>query len=232
MICAAIFLAVVVGGLAIGGLVVTASAWSTNGQPGNASGLDRGISERQGHPLATGGGVSPSSGTDGIVPVSECMPFEGLQTVRGTIDSDGYYVDTPLPLCLTDEEVSDWYVRFTVVGGYTPHDSWVCLSQKGQYQGGLSVEWSKDVVDCFTTVWTATFHAATPICLDSSEYPLFNGQLVQEGTIPGKLVSGCFTMKWTGCKDVVNQGFTILLAQQSSCVLEDLPYATSPNSTF
>lgn len=75
--------------------------------------------------------ITPRSSLDGddvLVPLECCLPC--LDTVPGEIIVCDANIDYPLPLCLDNAELSDWYIDFCVIGGYTPTDGIVTIYQK------------------------------------------------------------------------------------------------------
>ena len=108
---------------------------------------------------------------------------------------------------MTDAELSDWWLRVEVKGGYTPHDSWMNVYQKGQRVVRIWLDWTFDehhAEYCCIAYWSATFHLEEPICLDSNQYPdVWDNCWVdaEYETIPGKDVCVCFTTEWSGCEE-------------------------------
>ncbi|MFX0150111.1 MAG: hypothetical protein ACFFAJ_04980 [Candidatus Hodarchaeota archaeon] len=146
------------------------------------------------------------------LPTSEWGCMDDLLVEQGWIIADGYYIDNPLPICLTQAEIDDWYLYMVSHGGYEPYDGYVVVEQKGE-KHFIGIEWTHyGHYDCCYDVWLATFVVCEPICLDSSYYPYVDSWfgICEEGLIPGKDVDLKFIQKWTGCEPENNQDFTIL----------------------
>jgi hypothetical protein len=145
-------------------------------------------------------------GTSTIVPISQwgCQP--DLVTEPGSIELYEGYVDDPLPMCLTNDSISDWYAKFLAIGGYDPYDGFIDLYQKGMYMGRVYIEWTlldKEEGDCCSVDrWLAEFYVKDKICLDSSFFPYVVGHgfgVCEQGLIPGKEVWFEAYTNWTGC---------------------------------
>ena len=144
--------------------------------------------------------VQGNSGSELVIPNSlenndVSVPLEcemiGLDTETGFIKVYDYYIDDPLPLCLCDETISDWYIDFCVWGGYTPTDGCVTVWQPDPdkigmiNKGCLDIEVAEigTVADCCCDVpccceaelWRATFNDACGcgVILDSNHLPTF-----------------------------------------------------------
>ena len=141
-------------------------------------------------------------------------------TEQGSIDF--YAVNLPdcLPLCMTTENLANYYVDVVVYGGYTPWEmgSYIDVYQKYEYKGTINVLWTpfEGSGDCCATFYHATFYVDVPFCLESSQYPAVNDpwdiNFAPGDTIPGKEVCLSITTYWTGCRphEQPSQDFTII----------------------
>jgi hypothetical protein len=184
---------------------------------------------------------SSESETDDVHIAQSCN-ITGLDTVPGSITIDSYYYDDPLPLCVTPEVVSDWFVLVRSEGGYVPTGGDIEFWQKDQlvwndcwedgqtmYLGyGIAVE---DVTDgiyttdpCCCVRWynlTIDTSCNNWACLDSNQYPPVCGDCeitdFEAGMeIPDKDVDLHIRMDWEGCT-MPDQQFEIIYAHKS-CV--------------
>jgi hypothetical protein len=159
-----------------------------------------------------------------------------FDTEVGYIEIMDYYYPDVLPLCLTPEEVSTWYVNLYIVGGYELVCGYVDVWQKGEPVGTIYMQWyHEDGARCCEDYWYVTFYLDEPICLDSNQYPEvcdpFNLDAPYD-TIPDKEVYFDIMTCWTGCEQP-SQHFTINPIHSQS-VLESPPqggiYSLSMNS--
>jgi len=172
------------------------------------------LQAQQSGPQATvpGRGAStPTARTDVFVPISEWGCLEDLVVEQGYIMVIDGWIDSPLPIHMNDEAISDWYLIFASHGGYEPFGGVVYLFQKGECYC-IGVEWTWLYYEDCHDYYMATFFVCEPFTLDSSFYPYVNGyfSICDEGLIPGKEVDMCFVLDWTGCSPENNQDFTIL----------------------
>ena len=139
--------------------------------------------------------------------VAEECEYGCLDTVPGYVTMIDGYIDYPLPLCLTPEEISDWYYVVEVYGGYHPECGMIEVWQKDELVGLIYVDWTflGDEGCCAPEYWLATFsleEGVECIDLDSNQYPIVDENcevLACSRTIPGKEV--CFSgySCWAGC---------------------------------
>ncbi len=176
--------------------------------------------------------------TDDVHIAQSCV-LEDLDTEPGEITIEDYYYDDPLPLCVTPEVLSDWFVLVKSVGGYVPTGGDIQFWQKGEliwndcygnghqmYLGyGIDVE---DVTDIYGTApcccarWynlTIDTSCENWACIDSNQYPpVCEGCTItdfEEGmTIPDKEVDVYIWMDWEGCP-MPSQEFEIIYAHKS-----------------
>jgi len=140
-----------------------------------------------------------------------------MDTEVGVIDIISYYYDDPLPLCINNAELADWYVNISVLGGYEPTWGYIDLYQKGVHVGTINVTWTyAGHVDCYRDYWMASFYTSGNIELDSNQYPDVHcpwwlDAPYPNGTIPGKEVCLDIWSFWRGCFQQ-DQHFTILSA--------------------
>jgi hypothetical protein len=233
-IAIALFLGLAVGGLAVGRNVAIDQAQQVHaGQPhyvgaqGNAHDFNNNIVQ------ALGGGSSQASGTDEIVPVSDCKDLGCHDTEQGSIEVTGGYMPTVLPLCINNDTVGNWYADLTVIGGYTPYDGFVCFVQKHEFAGKVYLLWhDMGAAPSCGESWHLTYYVKHDFVLDSNQYPTLIGDAVipppGQTTIPGKEVCLSVVTFWKGCHEP-NQFFTILSAQQDLNFLDILP---SPQLRF
>ncbi|MBD3158438.1 MAG: hypothetical protein GF309_06560 [Candidatus Lokiarchaeota archaeon] len=156
---------------------------------------------------------APVSSEKGSLSASECGELE-FDTVVGDIEIMNYYIPEEMPLCISNETMSNWYVDLFVTGGYEPIDAEITLYQKGQRAGMVYVDWIRgEKPDCCHEWWQATFYLKQNICLDSNQYPVVDDPwslCAPCKTIPDKEVIVDIWTKWTGC-ECETQHFTIKL---------------------
>jgi len=121
----------------------------------------------------------------------------------------------PLPLCIDNAYLDDFYVTVRSIGGYSPKCAVVLLDQnKGGdcWEGIINVDWTEMAVGgCPCAVdYTFTFSVDEPICLDSNHLPKGFDQSV---TLD-KWVNVWYCSTWEGCHEVT-QEFSVLLAHKT-----------------
>ncbi len=139
---------------------------------------------------------------------SECECWSDYRhTEKGWIQWT-WDIPDPLPLCITNDMLANWYLSVYVYGGYVPTGGYIALSQKGEDKGTVYIQWAYDGKGecCAYDYWKATFHLMEDICLDSDQYP--DGYYL-DGYIPGKMVDFNWCTDWTGCPEP-EQAFTII----------------------
>lgn len=151
--------------------------------------------------------------------IPECGLAEDLVTEQGWIEVVDGYIDDPMPLCLTQEEIDDWYITFAALGGYELWGGMVEIWQKGELVATLLVQieyigYSPD--DCCVEWWRVTFMLMDePVCLDSSFYPTIHDDFMhlcdpQSGEIIyDKEVDLYLEFDWTGCHPGNDQDFLV-----------------------
>jgi hypothetical protein len=159
----------------------------------------------------------PESRTDIIVPVTEyhagCMDTEPGKITF--LEGEFPHV---LPLCWDQADMDLWYLTFEVYGGYVPLDlgSYMMVSQgKEGKMFCVDIVWTEDDIYpecCCHSSWTATFVLIEDVCLDSNQYPTYEGHPYFsvckppfQDTIPGKKVFVEIYLQWSGCLDVLQQ---------------------------
>ncbi|MFX1411960.1 MAG: hypothetical protein ACFFA6_16560 [Promethearchaeota archaeon] len=159
------------------------------------------------------------SGYNPIVSVAQkgccCM-----DTVKGEIKIYDYNLPEVLPLCLTQEDLLNYYVTVEVTGGYEPIGGSITLYQKCVEKGVIDVVWTNadpDVTSC-VEYWTATFVLEGEIILDSNQWPDGADPIYPEyDTIPGKCVCLSYTTLWQGCIEEKQQ-FELIRIHQYDCI--------------
>ena len=178
---------------------------------------------------AHGRGMPSESGIDDFVPVLQSALEDGIDTEQGWIEVIDWYHDDPLPLCITDEVVSDWKLIVSVYGGYEPQDGAIIVHQKGpicDIEGVIDIDWTKGLsAYCGPTVWRASFDVIDDcICLDSNQYPnviapecLCGPWVIDTDpgtTIPDKDVEFLWCTLWSGCL-LPEQSFVVISVQNN-----------------
>jgi hypothetical protein len=184
-------------------------------------------------PKSSGKGASslPSSRADPIVSITE-GGHAVFDTVPGRITLIDHYVDDPLPLCIDDDEVSDWFLNFTVYGGYDFDWGAVFLYQEKNEQpctgiiGMYLAETYDPGMGCCYEGIVVKFYVCEPICLDSNRLPIVDWPFGlchwedPDRRIPGKEVYATVVMEWSGCPQEP-QSFKVLSIRdnnQFSCL--------------
>jgi len=166
----------------------------------------------------------------------ESVPESGylgrFDTVPGTLEIDyarTFLPEGPLPLCIDNAWLSDYYMTVVSVGGYSPEWGAVYLDQlKGDecFEGIICANFDEVVLDdcpC-TTEYYVTFTVQDPICLDSNHLPV---GFDQSRTLD-KEVDVCFSSMWKGCH-LDTQKFMVILAHKAMSQNPKLPICyTSP----
>jgi hypothetical protein len=212
----AVFLALVVVGLAVGGTTAVGRAQDTRG-------LDREtwlqmdsrhvVNDQSGH--APGGGLGCVPRADEILPVSESWSLSGLHVEKGEMN---VYVDIPepLPIYVDSSVVNTWNVTYEIYGGYQPMTGYyVSVFQNGiVHQIPYALVLVGQEPDG-AMVYKAVF-SVEPFYLNSDQYPVVTvaGETsgVGHGYVPGLAVNMDFDETWTVGNDPT-QTFTIISAR-------------------
>ncbi|MFX0206493.1 MAG: hypothetical protein ACFFDT_10950 [Candidatus Hodarchaeota archaeon] len=170
-----------------------------------------------------GRGLSSTSGIDTILPIPEGTETHCLDTEIGSIE---FYWDIvePLPLCITDENVDDYFHLYArVVGLYMPTDYFqvVCVYQdKMGWMGAMWLDWYWYAYQpCYADYWFADFSVlegwrSDNIELASNHKPyVINGYPIdyEPGECLDKWVHLYLASSWTGC-DQPEQEFVVISA--------------------
>ncbi|MFX0184572.1 MAG: hypothetical protein ACFE95_15940 [Candidatus Hodarchaeota archaeon] len=145
--------------------------------------------------------------------------------------------ELPLPLCINESVVDQWYLDIRVSGGYEPYKYWpwwdyygqVSIYQKGDYKGYLNIvgysvtyHWQPNVMGVcektYRLYFDIDYEYYDEICIDSNQWPItFDPDWYVYDiypwteTIPGK---DCFDfhfwMYWSGCSKE-DQSFVLIL---------------------
>jgi hypothetical protein len=169
---------------------------------------------------------------DESVPESGCLGC--FDTDPGTLEVNealSKLPTDPLPLCIDNDYLDDYYLIVESVGGYSPIWGALFLNQmKGDcgFEGVLTAHFENmGTLGCpCVTTYNITFTTKDPICLDSNHLPVGFDQSV---TLD-KEVCVSYASKWEGChKDT--QKFMVILAHKAMSQNPKLPiYYTSPVS--
>jgi hypothetical protein len=157
------------------------------------------------------------SGSKKLGPIAHRGWVDCLDTEQGYIKIIDYYIDDPLPLHLSREDIDDWYVILEVRGGYEPVEGWIDVYQgKEGYQGRILLEWTYlGLEPSWYEYWQINFVPEGDIFLDSNQYPEIDHDWFYidcEGEIPGKHVEFDVYTRWTGCGEP-DQDFEVILVQ-------------------
>ena len=129
-----------------------------------------------------------------------------------------------MPLCLTQEELSTWYVDLLVIGGYELVCGYIDVYQKGDYKGTIYMQWTSEHGEmCCMDYYYVTFYG-DDICLDSNQYPEVYAPFdlcAPFDTIPDKEVNFYLYSCWTGC-ELPEQNFMITPSQSLSGFLKEI----------
>jgi len=166
---------------------------------------------------------------DGPVPESGYVGC--LDTVPGTLEIIEEILPTePLPLCIDNDYLADYYIVVESVGGYSPEWGAIFVNQmKGEdcFEGVINANFEEIIVDgsCPCTVnYLVTFTVTEDICLDSNHLPVGFDQSVYLD----KWVEVCYVTEWKGC-ELNTQKFMVILAHKAMSQNPKLPiYYTSP----
>lgn len=158
------------------------------------------------------------SGNNTIVSVAQDTSCS-MDTEKGSIVIYDYYLPDVLPLCITQEVLSNYYVVVAVTGGYEPIDGSITLYQKGELKGVIDVDWTyRGHEPCYTDYWVATFvlpDGVDSIELESNQWPDGAKPLFPEYcTIPGKKVCLDIDTLWQGCTLEEKQRFELIQIHQ------------------
>ncbi|MFW9877880.1 MAG: hypothetical protein ACFFG0_32770 [Candidatus Thorarchaeota archaeon] len=168
-----------------------------------------------------------NSGSKEIVPVAQRGKVDYLDTEQGYIKVLDAYIDYPLPLHLSKEELEDWYALIEVRGGYEPLCGWIDVWQeKVGYAGRINMEWEYlGLEPSWFEYWQVSFVPEGDIFLHSNQYPKVDNDwffIDKQGEIPDKHVMFDVYTLWTGC-DNEDQNFEIILVQKFSLQNYKLP---------
>lgn len=150
------------------------------------------------------------------VSVPECGCVGPFDTVPGTLEVKEEVLPVgPLPLCIDNDYLKDFYVTVRSIGGYSPKWANVILNQMKtgvwcDYE--LNVDWTDSIVPgCPCAVdYKFTFSVDNPVCLDSNHLP---EGFDQEITLDKEVWFHYSTM-WEGCHEV-SQQFPVILAHKA-----------------
>jgi hypothetical protein len=169
---------------------------------------------------------------DVSVPESGCLGC--FDTAPGTLEvrEDLSVLPTePLPLCIDNDYLDDYYLIVESIGGYTPNWGKLFLNQmKGDFcfEGVLTAHFEPmDMDGCpCVTLYNITFTTKDPICLDSNHLPVgMDPTVTLDKEVCVSYVSG-----WEGCH-LDTQKFMVILAHKTMSQNPKLPiYYTSPVS--
>jgi hypothetical protein len=212
----AVFLALVVVGLVIGGSMMV-------GRVQNARGLERETGMQLNSPHVVDNQSESAPGrelgcvprADEILPVSESWSLSGLHVEKGTMN---VYVDIPepLPIYINSDVVGTWNVTYEIYGGYLPTTGYyVDVLQNGiEHQIPYSLVLVR-VDPSGASIYGAVFGAFEPFYLTSDQYPLVTvaGQTfgAGHGYVPGLAVDMSWNETWTVANS--SQTFTIISAR-------------------
>lgn len=156
-------------------------------------------------------------------PVPECGSVGRFDTVPGTLEIDwsNTYLPSesdPLPLCIDNAWLSDYYMTVTSIGGYSPKCGAVLLNQlKGGtcFEGVIIANFEERPVagtcPCEVDYYiTFTTKDDLPICLDSNHLP----QGFDQTKTLDKWVDVCYVSTWEGCH-LGTQEFMVILAHKA-----------------
>ena len=130
-----------------------------------------------------------------------------MDTAKGEIIIDDANTHLPdwavLPLCITQEELNNYYVTVRVTGGYRPECGSIKFYQKGLEVGKIDLNWGTAVHEpCYTDIYRVTFSTAANIELESNQWPDYPSWLTFDSNydiVTDKKVQVCLCTKWTGC---------------------------------
>lgn len=173
--------------------------------------------------ISEGQSSEDSDGALGLCdgPVPEKGYVGRFDTDPGTLEIDWSRTNLPpendpLPLCIDNEWLDDYYMTVTSVGGYTPEWGAIFLNQlKGDYcfEGVIHVKFEETEVvgSCPCAVdYNLTFYTDAPICLDSNHLP----QGFDQTRTLDKEVDVCYVTQWKGCH-LDTQKFMVILAHKA-----------------
>lgn len=166
----------------------------------------------------------------------ESVPESGylgcFDTVPGTLEIDWdstYLPEGPLPLCIDNDYLANYYMTVVSIGGYSPKWGAIFLNQmKGDecFEGVIYAHFEEiDLDGCPCTVeYFITFYVCEPICLDSNHLP----EGFDQDVYLDKWVEVCFASEWEGCH-LETQEFMVILAHKAMSQNPKLPICyTSP----
>ena len=149
------------------------------------------------------------------------IPDIEMDTEKGEITIiDDTHLPKVLPLCITDEWLSQWWVEIKVTGGYDPLDGDIDLSTiKCGDVGSIDIDFKHIRHEpCYADYYNVTFDlpcGAGPIELESNQWPVDADPIVcGNPTIPGKKVLLEFMTWWQGCGNR-DQKFKLILTHKS-----------------
>lgn len=128
-----------------------------------------------------------------------------------TIENENLPAWEVLPLCITNDDLLDYFVTLRVTGGYEPECGSITFTQNGALVGTIDITWDHWYHEpCYADYWNATFSTATDIELDSNQWPVIPEDFAFSSDYDietYKKVTVCLSTKWTGCH------FWIILVQ-------------------
>jgi len=157
----------------------------------------------------------------GDVPVLECGAVCDLDTEAGTLEILCANLPTdPLPLCIDDLWLSQWWVTVGSYGGYDFEGGYMVIKQKDtpdQYVQIVKI--AEDFCHPLDIIVLgfALCDPAHPIVLESNHVPEIIGDgwfCVMPDKELGKRVDLCFMTTWTGCF-LPEQEFLVILAHKA-----------------
>ena len=159
-------------------------------------------------------------------PVPESGYLGCFDTVPGTLEivEDATYLpEGPLPLCIDNDYLANYYMTVVSVGGYSPNWGAIFLNQmKGDecFEGVIYADFEEiDLDGCPCTVeYFITFYVCEPICLDSNHLP----EGFDQDVYLDKWVEVCFATEWEGCH-LDTQEFMVILAHKTMSQNPKLP---------
>lgn len=148
-----------------------------------------------------------TSKVDNLVSVAKggCMEMD---TEPGTIEIDYAESVLPdwavLPLCITNDMLSNYHVSLRVTGGYTPYCGCITFTQEEVEVGKICLDFGTPVHEpCYTDIYTVTFSTTDDIELKSNQWPstIPDGFSIDPcGDIENhKKVTVCLDTCWSGC---------------------------------
>lgn len=143
-----------------------------------------------------------------------------FDTEKGEITVIEYNQPQVLPLCITQNDLDNWYVTVKVTGGYDPIGGSITLKQEKNAlkEQTINVVWEYlGHEECYADYWKAHFvlpEGVNSIELESNQWPDGADPLCPEyATIPDKEVCVSYDTLWEGCHNVC-QRFELIQTQK------------------